>query len=207
MTPARIAVLISGRGTNLQSIIDAIASGQLDGDDRGRHFEPAGRARACSARAMRESRRCASTRATIPDRRRVRRGAGRDPASRATSTLVCLAGFMRLVGDRCSTPFRSESSTSTRRCCRRFRSRSAASGARARRARHRRDGASRDVGARRRSDRPAGRGAGAGRTTRSRRWSARILVEEHRLYPEAIRLVLAGGWVLQGRRFLPAQVP
>jgi phosphoribosylglycinamide formyltransferase-1 len=35
--------------------------------------------------------------------------------------------------------------------------------------------------------------------------SARILVEEHRLYPQAIRLVLAGGWLVQGRRFMPAQ--
>ena len=34
--------------------------------------------------------------------------------------------------------------------------------------------------------------------------SARILVEEHRLYPQAIRLVLAGGWMIQGRRFMPA---
>ena len=33
--------------------------------------------------------------------------------------------------------------------------------------------------------------------------SARILVDEHRLYPEAIGLVLAGGWRLEGRRFLP----
>ncbi len=32
--------------------------------------------------------------------------------------------------------------------------------------------------------------------------SARILVEEHRIYPEAIRLVLEGGWELQGRRFI-----
>jgi phosphoribosylglycinamide formyltransferase-1 len=32
--------------------------------------------------------------------------------------------------------------------------------------------------------------------------SARILVEEHRLYPEAIRLVLEGGWELHGRRFI-----
>jgi phosphoribosylglycinamide formyltransferase-1 len=34
--------------------------------------------------------------------------------------------------------------------------------------------------------------------------SARILVEEHRIYPEAIALVLAGGWSLDGRRFVPA---
>ena len=30
----------------------------------------------------------------------------------------------------------------------------------------------------------------------------RILVEEHRLYPEAVRLVLSGAWRLDGRRFI-----
>jgi phosphoribosylglycinamide formyltransferase-1 len=35
--------------------------------------------------------------------------------------------------------------------------------------------------------------------------SARILVEEHRLYPEAIRTVLGGGWSLAGRRFIGRQ--
>jgi len=32
--------------------------------------------------------------------------------------------------------------------------------------------------------------------------SARILAEEHKLYPEAVRTVLAGGWRLDGRRFV-----
>ena len=32
--------------------------------------------------------------------------------------------------------------------------------------------------------------------------AARILVEEHRLYPEAVRLVLDGGWTVDGRRFV-----
>ncbi len=32
--------------------------------------------------------------------------------------------------------------------------------------------------------------------------SARILIEEHRLYPEAVRIMLNGGWRLEGRRFL-----
>jgi phosphoribosylglycinamide formyltransferase-1 len=32
--------------------------------------------------------------------------------------------------------------------------------------------------------------------------SKRILVEEHRLYPAAIRLVLEGGWRIDGRRFV-----
>ena len=32
--------------------------------------------------------------------------------------------------------------------------------------------------------------------------SARILVEEHRIYPEAIRLILSGEWSIEGRRFV-----
>jgi phosphoribosylglycinamide formyltransferase 1 len=32
--------------------------------------------------------------------------------------------------------------------------------------------------------------------------SARLLVEEHRIYPEAIRIVLQGGWTLAERRFV-----
>jgi phosphoribosylglycinamide formyltransferase-1 len=32
--------------------------------------------------------------------------------------------------------------------------------------------------------------------------SARVLVEEHRLYPEAIRIVLDGGWTIDARRFV-----
>ena len=32
--------------------------------------------------------------------------------------------------------------------------------------------------------------------------SARILREEHRIYPEAIQLVLDGGWSIEGRRFV-----
>ena len=32
--------------------------------------------------------------------------------------------------------------------------------------------------------------------------SARVLVEEHRIYPEAIRIILQGGWTLAARRFV-----
>ena len=32
--------------------------------------------------------------------------------------------------------------------------------------------------------------------------AARILVEEHRIYPEAIRVILDGGWRVDGRRFI-----
>jgi phosphoribosylglycinamide formyltransferase 1 len=33
---------------------------------------------------------------------------------------------------------------------------------------------------------------------------ARILAEEHRIYPEAVRVMLAGGWRVDGRRFMTA---
>ena len=32
--------------------------------------------------------------------------------------------------------------------------------------------------------------------------SSRILAEEHRIYPEAVRIVLSGAWRLEGRRFI-----
>ncbi len=32
--------------------------------------------------------------------------------------------------------------------------------------------------------------------------AARILIEEHRIYPEAIRMILDGGWEIVGRRFV-----
>jgi phosphoribosylglycinamide formyltransferase-1 len=32
--------------------------------------------------------------------------------------------------------------------------------------------------------------------------AARILVQEHRLYPEAVRMILAGGWRVDGRRLV-----
>jgi phosphoribosylglycinamide formyltransferase-1 len=35
--------------------------------------------------------------------------------------------------------------------------------------------------------------------------AARILIEEHKLYPEAIREILDGGWLIDGRRFVPAR--
>jgi len=37
--------------------------------------------------------------------------------------------------------------------------------------------------------------------------AARILEEEHRAYPEAVKTILDGGWRLEGRRFVPAKSP
>lgn len=37
--------------------------------------------------------------------------------------------------------------------------------------------------------------------------SARILVEEHRIYPQAVKAVLDGGWRIDGRRFVSSAPP
>jgi len=37
--------------------------------------------------------------------------------------------------------------------------------------------------------------------------AARILDEEHRAYPEAVQMILDGGWRLEGRRFVSAKSP
>jgi len=92
----RLAVLISGRGSNLQSIIDAIAAGTLDAIIAvvvSNRAEAAGLARA----------RDAGIEALFLD---PRASADRDTYDRALASalrergvdLVCLAGFMRLVG-------------------------------------------------------------------------------------------------------------
>ena len=37
--------------------------------------------------------------------------------------------------------------------------------------------------------------------------AARILEEEHRAYPQAVQMILDGGWHLEGRKFVPAKPP
>ena len=37
-----LGILLSGRGSNFEAIADNVASGKLDANDRGRHFEPGG---------------------------------------------------------------------------------------------------------------------------------------------------------------------
>ena len=91
---------------------------RLDADDRGRHLQPAG-AGGSSARARPASNRWSSITAT---RRRATASIARwsQELADARRRLVCLAGFMRLVGAPLLDAFPNRSSTSTRRCCRRF---------------------------------------------------------------------------------------
>ena len=92
----RLGVLISGRGSNLQAIIDAIGAGRLDatiGVVISNRAEAGGLARARSAGI--ETRHL--------DHRRHQRRADYDAALVAALRardvgLVCLAGFMRLLG-------------------------------------------------------------------------------------------------------------
>src|SRR4051812_38317891 len=92
----RIGVLISGRGTNLQSIIDAIAAGQLDaaiGIVISNRADAAGlqRARDAGIETLHLSPR------DYPDRDAYDSALVEVLRARAIQ-LVCLAGFMRLVG-------------------------------------------------------------------------------------------------------------
>ena len=92
----RLGILISGRGSNLQALIDAIADGSLDASIVvviSNREDAAGldRARAAGIEAIYLSHRGWPTRDDY-DRALVRELRARDVG------LVCLAGFMRLVG-------------------------------------------------------------------------------------------------------------
>jgi phosphoribosylglycinamide formyltransferase 1 len=92
----RLGVLISGRGSNLQSLIDAIASGRLDATIAiviSNNADALGleRARAAGIESLVVSHRGWSSREAY-DRTLVRELQSRDVG------LVCLAGFMRIVG-------------------------------------------------------------------------------------------------------------
>jgi phosphoribosylglycinamide formyltransferase-1 len=92
----RIAVLISGRGSNLQSIIDAIAAGELDATIAVVISSRAGAPGLERARAAGIETRHLSPR-DYPDRHAYDGAIVEVLRDRGVS-LVCLAGFMRLVG-------------------------------------------------------------------------------------------------------------
>lgn len=196
----RIAVLISGRGSNLQSIIDAVAAGALDGTIA---VVVSNRADAAGLLRAREAE--VETVYLNP-----REYDGRDAYDRAVAgvlrargvELVCLAGFMRLVGPPLLDAFPDRVLNIHPSLLPAFPG----------------------LDAQRQALEHGVRISGAtvhlvtpeldagpiilqapvpvldGDTVET--LSARILVEEHRLYPAAIQLVLAGGWRVVGRRFV-----
>jgi phosphoribosylglycinamide formyltransferase 1 len=196
----RIGVLISGRGSNLQSIIDAVRGGRLDA-----HIGVVVSNRADAAGLMRA--RDAGIEARIvnardfPDKETCDRAIA-DILLDSRVELVCLAGFMRIVGKPLLQAFPNRILNIHPSLLPAFPG----------------------LDAQRQALEHGVRFAGAtvhlvtseldggpivlqaavpvlpGDTVDT--LSARILIEEHRIYPEAIQRVLSGKWHLDGRRFV-----
>jgi len=197
----RIAVLISGRGSNLQSIIDARSAGALDAEIAivvsNRPDAPGLlRAREAGIEALHLS---------------PRSFADRDAYDRAIVTLlrdrgvglVCLAGFMRLVGLPLLDAFPNRILNIHPSLLPSFPGLDAQ--------RQALEHGVRITGATVHlvnSDLDGGpivlqAAVPVFDDDTVERLAARILVEEHRIYPEAIAIVLQDGWKVVGRRFIP----
>ena len=194
----RLAVLVSGRGSNLQAIIDAIANGRLDATIALVMSDRSAAAGLERARAARIDTRFLNPR-EFSDRREFDRAIVSALETKAVD-LVCLAGYMRLVGAPLLETFHSRILNIHPSLLPAFPG----------------------LDAQRQALEHGVRITGAtvhfvtaeldggpiilqsAVPVRSddtvEDLSARILAEEHRIYPEAIRLVLAGGWSIVGRR-------
>lgn len=197
-----LGVLISGRGSNLQAIVDAIAAGSLDarvGVVISNRADAAGleRARRAGIETV-----CLSHRA-FPTREAF--DAALVDALRAHDVgLVCLAGFMRLLGPGFIAAFPNAILNIHPSLLPAFPGLDAQHQAWAHGVKL--SGATVHVVD---CELDAGpivlqRAVPVLDSDTADTLSARILEQEHLLYPEAIRLVLAGGWRIEGRRFLVA---
>ena len=196
----RIGVLISGRGSNLQALIDAIATRVLNAQIAiviSNKADAAGldRARAAGIETM------------VLDHRGF---ASRDDYDTAIAkelqvrgvSLVCLAGFMRLVGPRLLDAFPNAILNIHPSLLPAFPGVNAQrqaldhgvkiTGATVHLVTGELDGGPIVVQS----------PVSVGDEDTVDILSARILIEEHRLYPEAVRIVLGDRWRLEGRRFI-----
>jgi phosphoribosylglycinamide formyltransferase-1 len=195
-----IAVLISGRGSNLQSIIDAVADGEVDATIAvvisSRSDAPGlSRARDAGIEAV-----CLGPR-DYPDRDAYDRAIVGMLHARNVC-LVCLAGFMRLVGTPLLDAFPNRILNIHPSLLPAFPGLDAQRQALEYGARV--SGATVHLVT---SDLDAGpivlqSAVPVLLDDTVDTLSARILIEEHKLYPEAIRIILDGGWTVEGRRFL-----
>jgi phosphoribosylglycinamide formyltransferase-1 len=196
----RLAVLISGRGSNLQSIIDAIGTGSLDATIAvvvSNRSDAAGllRAREAGIEAL-----CRDPR-DYPDRTAYDRAIV-DVLKARNVGLVCLAGFMRLVRAPLLEAFPNAILNIHPSLLPAFPGVDAqlqalthgvkVSGATV----HLVTGELDNGPIVAQSSVPV-----LDDDTRDT-LAARILIEEHKLYPDAIRTVLDGGWRVEGRRFV-----
>ena len=199
MRNRRIAILISGRGSNLQALIDAIADGRLRAEIAvviSNKADAYGleRARAAGIETLTIGHR------DYPSRDAFEEVLVRELRARDVS-LVCLAGFMRLLGRTFLDAFPNGILNIHPSLLPSFPG----------------------VDAQRQAWEHGAKVAGAtvhfvtgeldggpivmqaavpildGDTPES--VAARILEQEHRIYPEAVNAVLDGGWTIEGRRF------
>lgn len=196
----RLAVLVSGRGSNLQSIIDAIGAGSLEATVA---VVISNRADAAGLLRARE----AGIEAVHLDPRPYRDREAYDRAIvdllRAREVdLVCLAGFMRLVGVPLLEAFANRMLNVHPSLLPAFPGLEAQRQALEHGVRV--SGATVHLVAAGLDDGPIVLQSVVpvlpDDTVHS--LSARILIEEHKIYPEAIRIVLGGGWRVEGRRFV-----
>jgi len=204
MTPdpinRRLGILISGRGSNLQALIDAVGDGRLDASIAvviSNHAEAEGlnRARRAGIEALHVTHRDGRSRDDY-DLALVRELQSRQVG------LVCLAGFMRRLGPAMIQAFPNAIVNIHPSLLPAFPG----------------------LDAQRQAIEHGAKVSGvtvhlvtteldAGPIILQRpvpvldtdtvaSLAARILTEEHRAYPEAVRAVLDGGWRLEGRRFL-----
>jgi phosphoribosylglycinamide formyltransferase 1 len=196
----RIGVLISGRGSNLQSMIDAIAAGRLNATIAvvlSNRSDAVGlqRARAAGIETL-----CLSPRDYLD--RIAYDQAIVDHLRTRDVRLICLAGFMRLVGAPLLEAFPNRILNVHPSLLPAFPGLDAQRQALEHGVRV--SGATVHLVASEIDSGPIVLQAAVPvlDTDTVESLSARILVEEHRLYPEAIRIVLEGRWEVSGRRFI-----
>jgi phosphoribosylglycinamide formyltransferase-1 len=196
--PATLGVLISGRGSNLQSIIDAIARGSLSARIAVVISNRAGaqgleRARAAGIETLVISHKEFSSRDEYDAR------LARELRQRGVA-LVCLAGFMRLVGPRLLEAFPNAILNIHPSLLPSFPGLEAQRQALEHGVRI--SGATVHLVTGELDGGPiVAQGAVPVLDSDTEETLAdRILVEEHRIYPLAIRLILDGNWNLMGRR-------
>ena len=195
----RIGVLISGRGSNLQALIDAVAEGTLAARIAVVISNKADAGGMDRARLAGIETLCLDHRA-FGSRDEYDATVARELRKRGVS-LVCLAGFMRLVGPRLLEAFPNAILNVHPSLLPAFPGVDAqrqalehgvkVSGATVHLVTGELDGGPIVL-----------QSAVPVRDDDSvDRLSARILIEEHRIYPEAVRMILDGGWRVEGRRF------
>lgn len=195
----RIGVLISGRGSNLQALIDAVAGGRL----RARiavvisnqpHAGGLERARAANIETLVISHRDYATRDAFD-------AAVADALKRRDVQLVCLAGFMRLVGQPLLDAFPNAILNVHPSLLPAFPGVDAQAQALAHGVKV--SGVTVHFVNKDLDQGPiiVQRTVPVLNGDTPDQLSARILEQEHQAYPEAVQIVLNGGWRIDGRRF------